>query len=55
MLTAQADVLSHMSHNINSVKGLTKEAIQDTTMGKIKGDTRSWDYGSGGGGLNPKP
>ena len=35
-----------MSHSLNSLKGDIKGIIQGTTIGLIKGDTRSLDNGS---------
>ena len=35
-----------MSHSLNSLKGGYLGGIQGTTIGDIKGDTRSLDYGS---------
>ena len=44
-----AQVSSHMSHSLNSLKGGYIGVIQGTTIGVIKGDTRSLDYSSYGG------
>ena len=35
-----------MSYSLNSLKGVIKGTIQGTTIGAIKGDTRSLDYSS---------
>ena len=35
-----------MSHNLNSLKGVIWGIIYGTTIGVIKGDTRSLDYSS---------
>ena len=35
-----------MSYSLNSLKGLYKGIIQGTSIGGIKGDTRSLDYSS---------
>ena len=35
-----------MSHSLNSLKGVIKGIIYGTTIGVIKGDTRSLDSGS---------
>ena len=37
-----------MSHNPNFVKGLMERCFQGTTIGVIRGDARSLDYGSHG-------
>ena len=42
----------HMSHSLNSLKGLYKGDYIGTTIWVIKGDTRSLDYGPYGT-LNP--
>ena len=36
----------YMSHNLNSLKGVIWGIIYGTTIGLIKGDTRSLDYSS---------
>ena len=38
------DSVSNMSHSLNSLKGVIQEIIWGTTIGVIKGDTRSVDY-----------
>ena len=35
-----------MSHSLNSLEGITYRGLCMTTIGVIKGDTRSLDYGS---------
>ena len=35
-----------MNHSLNSLKGVEKGIIYGTTLGLIKGDTRSLDYSS---------
>ena len=37
---------NHMSHSLNSLKGVRKGIIQGSTIGDIKGDTRSLDCSS---------
>ena len=37
---------THLSHSLNSLKGDYIGIIQGTTIGVIKGDTRSSDYSS---------
>ena len=37
-----------MSHSLNSLKGVIQGIIKGTTLGEIKGDTRSLDYTSTG-------
>ena len=36
----------NMSHSLNSLKGVIWGIIEGSTIGVIKGDTRSLDYGS---------
>ena len=35
-----------MSHSLNSLKGVIQGFVKGATIGDIKGDTRSLDYGS---------
>ena len=45
-----------MSYSLNSIKGVAKGIIEGSTIGDVKGDTRSLDYSSYGLGvlaLNP--
>ena len=36
----------HVSYGLNSLKGLYRRLCRGTTIGDIKRDTRSLDYGS---------
>ena len=36
----------HVSHNLNSFKGVIQAIISGNTLRAIKGDTRSLDYSS---------
>ena len=38
-------VIDHPSYSLNSLKGIIYGIIEGTTIGVIKGDTRSLDYG----------
>ena len=37
-------LLGYMSYSLNSLKGVNKRILLGTTIGLIKGDTRSLDY-----------
>ena len=38
----------HLSHSLNSLKGVIQGIIYKNTLGDIKGDARSLDYSSSG-------
>ena len=40
--------IMHMSHSVNSIKGVRSGIIYGIIIGVIKGETRSLDYGSYG-------
>ena len=42
----EISAVAHMSYSLNSLKGDIYGIIQGTTIGLIKGDTRSLDNGS---------
>ena len=43
----------HMSHSLNSLQGVIQGIISESSIGVIKGDTKSFDHSSYA--LNPKP